>query len=264
MTELRARLFVLTALSSFACGEEGSNPNINPTPTPQGPIELRGTWHSSFGGEEVISESKWGAANIVAHDNQANWAVLQNAPDDVFFPNKFSKVVWVEPASGRLWYCTVDFGLDSKDAALATTRTADPNQLETSGCGGFPWTGLGPTFELSGSYQSAFGTMEDITSDVWAISGAGYETEQRVIEFDNQNNVGVLQNPEDDAFNPSKFAKVIWTEKSAGSFHYCIVDFGKDTADQARTSTQTADANALDTNGCGGFSWTKLEPRSAG
>jgi hypothetical protein len=258
MTEHRARLLIGIALSSFACGEEDS------TPTPMGPIELVGTWHSSFGGDEVITATQWGTATIVVHDNQANSAVLQNADDDLFFPSKFSKVVWVEPNGGRFSYCTVDFDLDTKEAALASPRTADPSQLETSGCGGFPWTGLGPTFELSGSYESTFGTMEDITSDVWAISGAGYETEQQVIEFNNQDNVAVLQNPADDAFNPSKFAKVVWTEKSAGSFHYCIIDFGKDTAAQARTSTKTADAAALDTNGCGGFSWTKLEPRSAG
>ena len=36
--------------------------------------------------------------------------------------------------------CTVAFGLDTLDEALAAENTADETDLETAGCGGFGWT----------------------------------------------------------------------------------------------------------------------------
>lgn len=266
MFEPKARLALSALLltTAFAVACDPNDPDPNPTPTPTGPIELVGEWHSGFGGVEVITKERWGTAAIVTHDNQANSAVLKNADDDLFYPGKFSKVVWTEPVGGRLHYCTLDFGLESEAEARGTTKVADPTAPDVGGCGGFPWTALSPTFELTGAYTSNFGTQETIDSDAWAISGAGYETVQKVVEFDNQTNTAILQNPEDDAFYPSKFAKVVYTEKSGGKLHYCVVDFGRDTAADARTSTQTADRAALGTDGCGGFAWTELTEGSGG
>jgi hypothetical protein len=72
----------------------------------------------------------------------------------------------------------------------------------------------------------------------------------------------VTQNPEDSEWDPSKYSKIVWTEIADDfSWYYCIVDFGKDTAEEARDSEQTADDSDPASQGCGGdFSWTKMIP----
>jgi len=106
------------------------------------------------------------------------------------------------------------------------------------------------TIEIAGRYNSNFGGMETITST--SFNGTP------IRKFSNATNFVVIQNPADSMFGPNLFSKIVWTEKSAGAFHYCFVDFGKETLVAAETSTQTADASMPDQTGCGMFSWTKL------
>jgi len=110
-----------------------------------GPIELVGTYTTSFG-METISEETWDngftVTTIEDWDNNANWAVLKNPADDMFFPEKHSKVVWTEVIDGKFHYCTVDFGLDTVEAARTSTKSADASEPGAGGCGGFPWTAM--------------------------------------------------------------------------------------------------------------------------
>ncbi|MEQ9500810.1 MAG: hypothetical protein RIT81_28325 [Deltaproteobacteria bacterium] len=219
-------------------------------------IEIEGRYHSNFGGVEIISHEQFSFMTVVEFDNDANFAITQSPADDMFNPNKFSKIVWTEPANGGFFYCQVTFGEDTAEAAKNTTEMADDSNPTVDGCSGFPWTELGPTLEIEGEYDSNFGGTETITSDLWTSYDASV-----VREYDNDANIAYLQLPEDAMFNPDTFAKVVWTEPDGGAFYYCWVDFGFATLDEAKTSTKTWDASDPDNTGCGGFSWTKLTAR---
>lgn len=217
-----------------------------------GPIELVGTWDNAFGSDEIISATKWNSATIVEVDNAANVAITQSPADDMFTPNKFSRVVWTEVAQDSFHYCVTDFGKDSAEAARNGATTVDASAPDERGCGGFSWTRVFRPIEVRGSFRSSFGGMETVTSTSW--SGIA------IRRFSNQQNYAVVQSPPDDMFTPNKYSKLVWTEPTAAGFWYCTVDFGKATLSAAETSTQTADASDPDTTGCGGFSWTHLEP----
>jgi hypothetical protein len=238
---MKTRLSVFATCLAFGCGGIEQ----------PGPIEVAGTWATNFGIDETISDTEWGTASVISFDNDRNYAVTQQPADDMFNPSRFSKIEWTEPSEGRFWYCIVDFGLASAAEAEATEKSADASDPENGGCGGFSWTRLSEPIEIAGSYTSMWG-METISSHVWGTA--------TVHEYDNEKNWVVTQNPDDDAFNPSKFNKVVWTEPDGGSFHYCIVDFGRETLEQAKTSTQTADASDPSASGCGAFPWTELSP----
>ena len=109
-------------------------------------IEISGRWQSGFGGTEEISSDAWVTAwstlAIVSFDNDTNVAIVQNPPDDAFFPDKFSKIEWTEIEADQFFYCTIDFGLDTAEAAEQSENRADSTDPATTGCGGFPWTDL--------------------------------------------------------------------------------------------------------------------------
>ena len=105
--------------------------------------------------------------------------------------------------------------------------------------------------EIAGTWVSNFGGTEPIDAETWG--------DLTVIEFDNCNNVAITQNADDAEFSPGAYNRIVWTEPEAGSFYYCWVDFGLESAADARASKKTADASAPETGGCGGnFPWTQL------
>ncbi len=113
-------------------------------------IELVGTWTDEFGTVVTITATDWNGkskdyefeSKIVQYDNAENWAVTRNSIDEKHNADKFDKQVWTEPKAGIFHHCTVVFGLDSVELAKASTATADTNDLQGKGCGGFPWTKL--------------------------------------------------------------------------------------------------------------------------
>ena len=214
------------------------------------PLEIRGLWVTPFETAEGITSHKWGTATMIEYDNKTNSAITQMPADDMWNPSKFSKIVWTELAEGSFHYCTVEFGLDTAEAARSSTKTADDSDPDNSGCGMFAWTKMSPPIEIRGSWTSNFGGEEVITPLMWGAAS--------IKLFDNTANWSVTQNAADDMWNPSKFNKIVWTELADASFYYCTVDYGLDTLEAAKTSTQTADSSDPDNSGCGQFSWTKL------
>jgi hypothetical protein len=133
-----------SGLFGMACGDgEDGGPQSQSQA-----IEIAGTWESNFGGTETISSESWGfdggtAAIVADYDNAENFAVTRNPDDAEFSPGLYNRIVWTEPSDDSFYYCTVAFGLDSLDDALASTETADDSDPENSGCGGmFAWTKL--------------------------------------------------------------------------------------------------------------------------
>ena len=217
---------------------------------------IYGTYASVYGGYEAISAAMWNETTVVKWGADKRWAITQNPANDKYDPSKFSKIVWTAPVGGSFYYCTVDYGLASADLAQATTKTADDSSPDTKGCGGFGWTKLTSTapIAIAGTYSDNFGDKDQVISSRW-WGGAWMQ------QFDNGKRWAITQNASDDKYNPSKFSKNVWTAPVAGSFYYCTVDYGLDSADLAMNTTKTADDSAPDKSGCGGFSWTKMTPQ---
>lgn len=131
MNKLRALLGAITLTTLTACGG--------------GPIEITGTFTTPFG-METITEETWNngftTTTIEDWDNGDNWVVIKNPADDMFNPSKYARIVWTEEVDGKFHYCTVDFGLETLEAAQTSTQTADSSDPDNSGCGGFPWTAM--------------------------------------------------------------------------------------------------------------------------
>jgi hypothetical protein len=162
---LVAALFMSAAL--VGCMPEGSdgdggenNGDVTNNGTNNGGadgFELVGTYAMTFvsvteggeevvmeGGDEEISEDAWSIYELIEYDEEANEAITRNADDDMFSPGTYNKNVWTEPdGDGVFHYCTVDFGLESLEAAQASEATADSGDL-VMGCGGFSWNTMTP------------------------------------------------------------------------------------------------------------------------
>ena len=244
---------LVLALTLFACaaGKGGSSSQEEQLAAEAGTrtLEVIGVWASTWG-TEIITESSWDAAAIVEHDNDANTVITQNSEDDEYNPGLFSKLVWTDIVDDAFYYCTVSYGLDTEEEATASENTADVNDLEGAGCGGFGWTKLVPAIEIHGDWATEWGT-ESITSFRWNTA--------MVISYDNVTNTAITQNPEDDEYNPAKFSKITWTEPTAaGEFFFCTVAYGQETLQDAVAAEDTSDPENLEGEGCGGFAWSKV------
>jgi hypothetical protein len=221
-------------------------------------IEIAGVYASNFGAEEIITEDAFNGTPIRAYDNDENFVITQNPPDASFNPDLFNRIVWTEKEGEIFYHCFVDFGLETLEAALESEQTADDSDPETRGCGGFAWTRLREAIEIRGEYESNFGGTETVTATIWQQGGPP----MRLVDWSEDDQWVVTQNDEEADFNPSRFNRVEYTEpQMSGTFYYCFVDFGLPTAEAAITSTVTADPSDPETGGCGGFSWTRLDPR---
>jgi len=117
-------------------------------------IEIAGIYDSVYGGVETITDTTWETASdaypaffmrVDSFDNAQNIAITQNIADENYTSVGFNKIVWIEPdADGVFYYCTVDYELESAEAAAASVEVADESAPEAGGCGGYPWTKLLP------------------------------------------------------------------------------------------------------------------------
>ncbi len=115
------------------------------------PLEISGTYTDSFDGTHDIDDNEWlqtyGDSSlsfvISWYDNDAAYLVAQNGEANEFNPGLWSKFEWTTTQDDRLWYCQTAFDAASAEEAEAAPE-ADPNDPETTGCSGFPWTELIP------------------------------------------------------------------------------------------------------------------------
>lgn len=234
-------------------GSSGNNGTQNQT------LEVEGTWVTNFGSTVEIDDESWGDHAVVEFDNDEAFAITEVPDSAETNPGTFNKLVWTEPSDGTWWYCTVDFGLESVEAALNTEKTADASNPAESGCGDFAWTQMRVPIELTGTYTTQFEGTEVITATTWDF---GIET--AIVDWDNEDNWAVTQNPDDAEMNASTFNKVVWTEPDTdGVFYYCTVDFGLETEESARNSEESADSSMPEEGGCGDFPWTKMTPEES-
>jgi hypothetical protein len=104
--------------------------------------------------------------------------------------------------------------------------------------------------ELTGEWDDNYGGTTSVTSDAW-----GFDI---VVSYDNDANWAIVQVPEEAAWNPGTYSKVVWTEPADGRFFLCTLDYALETRAAAESSEATADDSAPLEGGCGGFAWTEL------
>ena len=152
MTKAFLVLGLFCASSALAGCGDADDPPLNPIEE-QGELEIKGTWDSNFGGVDTITDDTWleegGEGDtaytfeqrIVSYLNDEN-EVVTEVPGVDDAPATYNRIVWTEIDGDSFYFCTTDFLLSSAAAAEARNTVADDSDLETSGCGGNPWTKL--------------------------------------------------------------------------------------------------------------------------
>lgn len=140
-------LLFLTLL--VGCGTDPVNPN-NQSPVNEDALEIEGTWSSNFDSDETITITSWDVSAdwgesttaIVDWSNEDNWVITQNSEDSEYSPSAYNLVVWTEIDSGSFYYCMVDYGIETEEAARLSDVEFDSTNPSESGCGDFSWTQL--------------------------------------------------------------------------------------------------------------------------
>jgi hypothetical protein len=239
-------LIVLVSLG-LGCGQPTDNE-----------LEIVGSWVTPWG-VETITEDTWEAAKIVAIDNGLN-TVITKTKAETESPETFSKLVWTDLERDRFHYCTVAYGLDSQDAAHNAVDISDPNDLNETGCGGFPWTMMRLPLSITGSYGSEFGA-ETISETHW---DNGFSSHQ-IKDWNEEKKWVITQVPANADHAPNSFNTIFWisyTEGESSGLYYCTHAYGLENLAAAHTASgDVPDSSNPHASGCGDFAWTKLELR---
>ena len=112
--------------------------------------------------------------------------------------------------------------------------------------------------EILGMWEDTFGG--GMSSGPMTISKESWR-DSAIIEFDNEANFVITQNPADSSFGPNQYNKTVWLEPDATGFYYCQIVFGKETLDEVKAATEmAASSGELDDEGSGGIGWGKAVP----
>jgi len=143
--------------------------------------------------------------------------------------------------------------LTACSASDNATSTEDVAAADTSAP--TPDTTVDPGLEIVGEYTDNYDQDLSITNTAWD-AGA-------VVQYDNDANHLVMQNPSDAEWSPSLFNRIVWLNPEAdGSFWFCWEALDQETQEDALNATEQADAADPATGGCGGFPWSKATPKS--
>ena len=114
--------------------------------------------------------------------------------------------------------------------------------------------------EIRGDYMDEWGGLHTIANDLWSITFEGGPTGLFHIEqYDNYNRVLFTQNDEDNEWNGGLYSRFDWAWNQEGTLFFCQAAFDALTLTEAM-ETASPDTADLTVSGCGGFSWTALEP----
>ena len=105
-------------------------------------LDIDGLWTDSYGYDHDVSPFAWNDNTVTQYDNDAQFIIAQNSPDDAWSPDLWSKYNWTTDDDGDLFYCQIAYAEATEADALAVTD-ADATDL-ASGCNGFPWTNMTP------------------------------------------------------------------------------------------------------------------------
>merc|ERR1740116_745386 len=207
------------------------------TTTPSAPAEETIDFVGTFtdgSGTHTIGEQTWEHAyegsmpsvfNFVSVNNDAFFAIAQNAADNAFNPSLYSRFDWLWTSTG-LFYCQSAFDAASQEAAEAVMRP-DDSAPETSGCGGmFPWSKLTPVQAnaLVGDYTDANDGVHAITPNAWAQTygdaTSHFVFTQVLAGMNDTSGRLVARNADSNAFSAGMWSAFDWVQRD-GDYWYC-------------------------------------------
>ncbi|MCB9653028.1 MAG: hypothetical protein H6729_02705 [Deltaproteobacteria bacterium] len=108
-------------------------------------LAIVGAYVDDFGSSHQITDAQWSIDDarfaILEFSNSDHVLIAANAPENAYFPGKFSRFDWTRADDDTLWYCQTAYDKSSLEDARAVLP-ADPARLDSSGCSGFPWSRL--------------------------------------------------------------------------------------------------------------------------
>lgn len=114
------------------------------------------------------------------------------------------------------------------------------------------------TIAIAGTWNDNFGTTHIIDATSWSQANTYGESTFAILDFDNERGWAVAQNGSDNGFNPDLYSRFEWVEVGP-QIYFCQVLFDGATQEDAEKAGP-ADASDPATDGCGGYSWSELNP----
>ena len=113
---------------------------------------------------------------------------------------------------------------------------------------------LSSNLEIIGTWTSNFRHYE--TGDIVMITITNkLFGSNRIIEYSNNSDLAITQNPSSDMFYPDQFNKERWIIDNANQFRLCTIAYNQSSAEEAKNASEaTLDFNS--DKGCNGFGFT--------
>ncbi len=228
-----------------------------------------GSFSDNYGGKHFLTAGTWQLKDtwtdqtdtVIKVNGQAGYFIVQKSAADSFNASKFQKIVFVANSDGSFYTCTLS-PFNSNDAATAEaiTDTTTKTNPATSGCSGFAWTKLTPMANpLVGKWTDPYAGKHTISISNWIVD-FGTPATDAIIRYNAIDKFLIIQKPSNDAYNPSKYQKIIITEFNNFWYLCTLSPFDSSTANAASAIADTTTKTNPATGGCAGFSWTQLSP----
>lgn len=113
------------------------------------PPEIVGNYIDNWDITHAITETTWTQDSdtgvrtwlFTAVDNEADFLVAQNGPDNEMYPGLWSRFDWTVTDGDRLWICQDVFSANTEEDAL-NAPSPPRDDPENTGCGDWGWTEL--------------------------------------------------------------------------------------------------------------------------
>jgi len=108
---------------------------------------------------------------------------------------------------------------------------------------------------LTHSFSNTEWTSDDDTDGDFSVQ----DLIRTILEYNNDSNYLIYQNPDTELFNPSLFGKVFWIESTDSNIYICQILYNEESLEavQANTSEPNFDDPEADSS-CGAGTWTNL------
>ena len=226
-----------------------------------------GTWKSNWGEYVTVTSTHWygrgywGASVYTIGSISNSRAIMQNDPDAVYNPSKWTKSQY-HAAEDGIAVCYIVYNGETAAVARDTdTSGIYDSSDETGGCNGWQFTRFTAyAMPIAGKWADNWGGKHEITATEWIKTSSADPPVSVSYPIEAYGGNFILyQNPADDEYNPSKWVLTEFHMIGNG-FGYCI-SVGATAAAALRGGGIAAGYNASDaTSGCNGFGHTVASP----
>ena len=221
-------------------------------------LGLRGAWVDNWGGGHQVDSATWLSGSstfaVTRYDNLRRFAIAQNSAFNEYNPGLWSRFDWTVDGAGVPHFCQTAYAAATEAEAVAAAP-ADAADL-AGGCGGFSWSSLAPVGpDLAGDWVDNWGGTHLIGLDTWVSGDATFH----FATVDNVRGSIIAQNDAANPWSPGLWSRFDWTTDGEGQRWFCQTAYDAP-SERAAWLTAAADATSPSTGGCGGFSWSALDP----